>query len=61
MVRNPMLLLKYFLAEKNLANIYLGGLNAYGLSLLLIAFFETYKGSLINQTNLLIKFCEFLA
>ena len=56
-----MLLLKYFLSEKNLSNAYLGGLNAYGMSLLLIAFFETYKGSLINQTNLLIRFCEFLA
>ena len=43
-----MLLLKYFLAEKNLSNAYLGGLNAYGLSLLLIAFYETYKGSMIN-------------
>jgi DNA polymerase sigma len=48
-----MLLLKYFLAEKNLSNTYLGGLNAYGLSLLLIAFYETYKNSLLNQTYLL--------
>lgn len=43
-----MLIFKYFLAEKNLSNIYLGGLNAYGLSLILIAFYETYKGGLIN-------------
>ena len=43
-----MLLLKYFLAEKNLANTYLGGLNAYGPSLLLIAFYETYKNGMIN-------------
>jgi DNA polymerase sigma len=56
-----MLLLKYFLAEKNLSNTYLGGLNAYGLSLMMIAFYEIFKGSLLTQTSILIKFSEFLA
>jgi DNA polymerase sigma len=42
-MRTPILFLKYFLAEKNLNNTYLGGLNAYGLSLLMIAFKEQRK------------------
>lgn len=42
-LRASVLFIKYFLSDKNLNNTYLGGLNAYGLSLLMIAYKEAKK------------------
>lgn len=60
-LRPALLFLKYYLAEKNLNNTYLGGLNAYGLSLLMIAFRESRKITKVDTGEFLMQFIEFVA
>ena len=55
------LFMKYLLSKKNMSNSYKGGLNAYGLGLLYVAFLDHYKKK--KETHFfecLISFLDFL-